>query len=75
MYLLKHDSIYFFIYDAEYAIYKFRPTNFSLHIFDIIKTMHFYYLQRRTILLSPQCGDTTSCIRQATFLNVKGKHT
>jgi hypothetical protein len=33
---------------------------------------------RRAILLSPQCGDTTSCIRhlcirQATFVNFKGK--
>ena len=32
-------------------------------------------VQRRTILLSPQCGDTTSCIRQATFINFKGKCT
>jgi len=25
-------------------------------------------MQRRAIHLSPQCGDVTSCIRQATFL-------
>jgi hypothetical protein len=31
-------------------------------------------VQHRTILLSP-CGDTTSCIRQATFFNFVGKHT
>jgi len=30
-------------------------------------------VQRRAILLSPQCGDTTSYIRQTTFLNFKGK--
>jgi hypothetical protein len=46
MFLLKQDFIYFFIYDAENAIYKFRPTNFSLHNFDIIKTMHFVYLSQ-----------------------------
>jgi hypothetical protein len=32
-------------------------------------------VQRRAILLSPQCGDTTSCIRQANFVNFKGKRT
>ena len=34
-------------------------------------------VQRRAIPLSPQCGcgDTTSCIRQATFFNFKGKRT
>jgi len=30
-------------------------------------------MQRWTILLSPQYGDTTSCIRQATFFHFKGK--
>ena len=33
------------------------------------------FVQRRAILLSPQCGDTTYCIRQATFVNFKGKRT
>ena len=37
-------------------------------------------VKRRAIPLSPQCGcggcgDTTSCIRQATFFNFKGKRT
>jgi len=32
-------------------------------------------VQRHAILLSPQCGDTTSCIRQATFFKFKGKRT
>jgi len=27
------------------------------------------------IFISPQCGDTTSFIRQATFFNFKGKRT
>jgi hypothetical protein len=30
-------------------------------------------VQCPVVLLSPQCGDTTSCIRQATFVNFKGK--
>jgi hypothetical protein len=30
-------------------------------------------MPHRTILLSPQFGDTTSCIKQATFLNYKRK--
>ena len=30
-------------------------------------------VQRRAILLLPQCGDTTSCIGQTTFFNFKGK--
>jgi len=30
-------------------------------------------MQRHAILLSPQCGDTTSCIRQATLVHFKGK--
>ena len=32
-------------------------------------------VKRRAILLSPQYVDTTSCIRQYTFLNSKGKRT
>jgi hypothetical protein len=45
MYLLKQ-ILYFFIYDAENAISKFPPTNFSLHTIDIIKTMDFVYLSQ-----------------------------
>ena len=30
-------------------------------------------MQLRTIVLSPHCGDTTSCIRQAIFVNFKGR--
>jgi len=32
-------------------------------------------VQRRAILLSPQCADTTYCIRQAIFIIFKGKRT
>ena len=30
-------------------------------------------VQRHAILLSQQCGDTTSCIRQATFFSLISK--
>jgi len=32
-------------------------------------------MQHNAIRLSPQCADTSSCIRQATFFNHKGKLT